>query len=190
MSESHYYLRAILPVEKGKETQLAIAKFIQEVYVAHNFWNKNRERAETDEFKTELSINFPTVAKYINSLNLPQPYTPNALCGTLMWGDPNYHEEDIVLSDDGTRFKWSSKQSCFLNLDGVVEFIKKEFNAIDVRWTSEELLDAWDFMDNEDGGEILQAILNMDKEDLAAFIHIHPILDNYISAKLAEDDSE
>lgn len=185
MSEERYYLRAIFPTEVVKGVDAEVVYFFKEMIAADKFWDKNRDRAEGEEFWEELSTNFPTVAKYINSLNLPKPYNSNTLSAVLIWGHEDSLEDEIIIN--GTIFKWSSEQSDFLNLDGVADFLKSEYDAIDVRWTSEALTDHFELLEMDAGNEVVGAILNLKKEDLPTFLNIHPTLDALIAEKLSED---
>jgi len=185
MSEAHYYLRAIFPFEVVKGVDAKVVYFFKEMFATDKFWDKNKNRADKEEFWIELSTNFPTVAKYINSLNLPKPYNSNTLFGYLIWGHEDSLDDNILIH--GSTFKWSCDQSSFLNLDGIANFLKSEYGAIDVRWTTDELTDHFELLEMESGNEVIEAILNKPKEDLPTFLNIHPLLDAKIAEKLTED---
>jgi len=185
MSEAHYYLRAVFPPEEIRGENIKVYLFFKEMFAADKFWNKNRNRADKEEFWIELSTDFPNIAKYINTLNLPKPNNSNTLSAYLIWGEEDGLEDEIEINS--TILKWSSEQSDFLNLDGVADFLKSEYGAIDVRWTSEMLIDCFKILEMESGNEVVDAILNKPKENLPTFLNNHPLLNAKIAEKLTED---
>ena len=145
MGEATYYMKGFNCTEENFEK---IKAFILEGTKAEDWWQEYRDcegRGKRDEFWKHFDKKFPTIVKYLKSINLHGKDCNNDLAGYLDFGMFD-SEEDIYdsVSLDGDEFRYHAYVWHFADWNGLAKFIQSEYGLRSIRWISDEYSDPFD----------------------------------------------
>jgi hypothetical protein len=164
MGEATYYAKIYFESEeKAKEALPKVRKFFLEGVDADDFWQGHRDMKNKKEFWKTFDDKFPEVSNYLRATTEHDYETKksailfggdhnNRLAGYLNFGEKSELEDDkyCPLEVDGSEIRYHATVWYFANWRPMLDFVKKRYGAIKTGYVSDEYVDYFDCIKEEE----------------------------------------